>query len=418
MNKEQKEKELRGFYRTGCFHMYMNGTYHQNFRDMTIKDLGTFVHEYIHFLQNITTPFGLFEAIYQNNARVAAFIDLKDKEKLELPYKPDLTGDVASKLDWISFMKGESVPEEGTTEVVDLSSNIYAEPVPYRSGDGHVGFGVIVYFKCKDGKVHKRRIGALDIKESMAATYQSYIDPSALHPDIPYNLLYYLCQKQYPNVAADKKKYICICYMALFSQTPANSFMNLCLEAEENPQKMGFQMFDEFVNRRTFSSQGESSDVRSMMDYLVDGYKQSIAGMTLVEIPYISNLLDKVKLGTSNLPLLNVLNDDRSFSIEHIVALVSYLGVPLIQCANNQWVYPADNGKGTPDVVRLVGATWLYQFLTEKRPHLIGACPLAPICGDTYDFCHDSPWVCRDCSFELMGEMINLKDKKVKISYK
>lgn len=53
MNKELLEKELRGFYRTGCFHIYLAGSFEKDLSLLSQKDLGTFLHEYIHFLQNI-----------------------------------------------------------------------------------------------------------------------------------------------------------------------------------------------------------------------------------------------------------------------------------------------------------------------------------------------------------------------------
>lgn len=86
MEKELLEKALRGYYRTGCFHIYLAGSFDQDLTKMSQSDLGTFLHEYVHFLQNISTPYGIFEAVALNEAAVETFIDIKPKKEIELPY--------------------------------------------------------------------------------------------------------------------------------------------------------------------------------------------------------------------------------------------------------------------------------------------------------------------------------------------
>ena len=51
---------LRGSYKTSFYSIYLNGTYNEDFTKMSQADQGTLVHEYIHFLQNISTPWGLY----------------------------------------------------------------------------------------------------------------------------------------------------------------------------------------------------------------------------------------------------------------------------------------------------------------------------------------------------------------------
>jgi hypothetical protein len=49
----------RGVYTPAFFTMYVDGECKLNPLDMSIKDLGTFMHEYTHYIQNISTSFGL-----------------------------------------------------------------------------------------------------------------------------------------------------------------------------------------------------------------------------------------------------------------------------------------------------------------------------------------------------------------------
>ena len=57
------EYELRGFYKPHFFSIFLNGEFDIEFQNLQKNDLGTFVHEYTHYLQNITTIFGLKNSI-------------------------------------------------------------------------------------------------------------------------------------------------------------------------------------------------------------------------------------------------------------------------------------------------------------------------------------------------------------------
>lgn len=239
MEKEQIEKALRGYYRTGCFHIYLAGSFDVELTNMSQEDLGTFLHEYVHFLQNISTPYGIFEAVALNEAVVETFIDIHPKTEIELPYDAPQCNMLKARMEWLNAMNGQSVSNIDGLIEVDESKDIQIGKLVLPFGD-RKGRLIVLEFYDKQGKVHKRIIGAIDIKESMAAAYQSLIDPCAKHPDIPYNLLRMFCKQMFPSVGNDLKKYICLCYTALFSLEPAFHFVNLCGQAEKAKENTGF----------------------------------------------------------------------------------------------------------------------------------------------------------------------------------
>ena len=100
MEKETLEKALRGYYRTGCFHIYLAGYFDPDLTKMSRTDLGTFLHEYVHFLQNISTPYGIFEASALNEAVVETFIDIELKNEIELPYEVPQSEMLKGRLKW------------------------------------------------------------------------------------------------------------------------------------------------------------------------------------------------------------------------------------------------------------------------------------------------------------------------------
>ena len=190
MENELLEKALRGYYRTGCFHMYLAGCFDPDLIKMSRADLGTYLHEYVHFLQNISTPYGIFKASTYNEAAVETFIDIEPKDEIELPYDAPQSRMLKGRLEWLKIMDGQHINNSDEHIQVDDNKKILWG-VTKQSIVGREGRLVALEFYDKAGKTHHRFIGARDIKEAMAVAYQSLIDTDAMHPDIPYNLLRY-----------------------------------------------------------------------------------------------------------------------------------------------------------------------------------------------------------------------------------
>lgn len=412
MENELLEKALRGYYRTGCFHMYLAGCFDPDLIKMSRADLGTFLHEYVHFLQNISTPYGIFEASTYNEAAVETFIDIEPKDEIELPYDAPQSRMLKGRLEWLKIMDGQHINNSDEHIQVDDNKKILWG-VTKQSIVGREGHLVALEFYDKAGKTHHRFIGARDIKEAMAVAYQSLIDTDAMHPDIPYNLLRIFCNQTFPTVGNDVKKFICLCYTALFSLEPAYHFISLCHKAEDEKEKTGFQFFDEYLTDHKIMVRGKRMTVWEHFNGMLKQYRQSIEGLIRCEMPYINSLLESVRLENGNVPLLNVINTDIPFSVDNVQALVSACGIPYMHAQNRGWFFPSMDGEGASDVVKLVGDTWLYQFLINRDEMKKCVCPLVTICGQKGTYCYDQPWLERNCTFELLGNEIGLKDKKI-----
>lgn len=410
MERERLEKELRGFYRTGCFHIYLNGGFDPDLDKMCQRDQGSFLHEYVHYMQNISTPFGIFEAVALNEATVETFIDIQPKTEIELPYNPPLSEELRQRLSWLNWMNGNSVKEDDSFIFVDETKEISYGWFE-NSIVGRTGRLVVLEFSDKLGNGHRRIIGALDIKEAMAASFQSLIDPDAKHPDIPYNLLRMFCKKHFPSVGNDIKKFICICYISLFSLEPAYHFVDICHYAEKNKDKTGFQLFEDYMQDHPVIVGGKSMTPWQHFNELLIQYSQSIGGLIREETPYFNQVFERVRMVDGNVPILNVINTDEPFTIENVKTLIQTLGIPYMHAQGKGWFFPALDGEGASDVVHLVGANILYRFLVGKE--LVGMCPLVAMCEQKGDYCYDQPWLERDCPFELIGNEIRLKDKKI-----
>lgn len=414
IDKDTLEKELRGYYRTGCFHIFLKGSFDQDLTQLSQDDLGTFLHEYVHFLQNISTPYGIFEAVAFNDAAVEAFLDIIPKNTIELPYDAPQSQMLKGRMAWLKVMNGQSVKDTDRLIEVDDKKHILWDVIE-ETINLRRGHYVALEYTDKDGKIHHRRIGALDIKEAMAAAYQSLIDPNAQHSDIPYNLLRIFCKQTFPTVGHDVKKFICLCFTSLFSLEPAFHFIDLCHEAEIQKDKSGFELFDKYLIDHKVKVNGKEMTPWEHFNGLLAQYSQSIEGLIRCEMPYINYVLDQVRLENGNVPILNVINTNTPFTVENVQALVQALGIPYMHAQKTGWFFPSVDGQGAADVVHLVGATWLYQFLINKDRSSMCICPLASMCGQFGDYCYDQPWLQKGCTFELMGREIDLQNKTITV---
>ena len=100
------ESEVRGAYKTGCFEIALNCEFNMNLELMKTADLGTFLHEYVHFLQNISTPWGIHAGIVRNNDLCEMVHSMEPLEKIHLPYKFEPSQEQKLRRSWLQCSIG------------------------------------------------------------------------------------------------------------------------------------------------------------------------------------------------------------------------------------------------------------------------------------------------------------------------
>ena len=86
-NIEDILQELRGRYYTSFYSIYLNGTYDADLSRMTQENQGTLLHEYIHFLQNISTPWGIRLSSYIYSCMSETLRKLMEQDEVTIPVK-------------------------------------------------------------------------------------------------------------------------------------------------------------------------------------------------------------------------------------------------------------------------------------------------------------------------------------------
>ncbi len=410
--------DIRGFYTHGYFYIYLNGTFSLQLDNMSIPDLGTFFHEYVHFIQNISTLWGIKRGMTYNNFMCDLFNAAKHAKEIHIPFVGFAIDPKTKKeLDFDRKTRGCAGEDSNKNWRIDTTQKIGIS-VRQDSSQNWPILLRLVYLdvKFQDGRTEQIVLGSTIVAESMAALCQSYIDPSSIrgHKDIPYNAVQILANQYFPELAKDTKKLICLCYIALFSMNPGWQLLDMMRYAEQHKEKSGIELFNEFINTTSLMVHGNSISVVEFFDSIIDGYKESIKGLLGEEVDYLKELFDRVRLSGNNAPLISILDDDEPIGRQHIKALIDYMSIPFVH-TNDNFFYPtsANSPQGARDIAKLSYFYKIYEFLLHIHPERKKKCPFMELCAHDHVMCSDAPWKETNCAMEYVLKEMELYGKPI-----
>ena len=402
------EADVLGAYRTGAFDIYMKGHFDANLLNLTLTDLGTFVHEYIHFLQNISTPWGVFAGIVRNNDIAEMVHSYENASEIKLPYGFIPSKEQLERRKWFQCSIGTC----HSNDVIDrnIPTGFYFEDVSVLPVMMH---RVHFCYNTTSGENKELIIGATIIKEAMAVMIQSLVDTDlSEHPDVPYNIIEILCYNHFNNIAGDKKKLIYLCYISLFSLDPGYALLCELKKADLASQKTGKEIFDEFIIGNVLQN-GARIEISTFFNSIIDDYKKSLRGILPCELHFIEHALNSVKMNQENPPMITFLESD-NFDANYIQKLIDWLGIPFLHTSDGTQYYPKhpQDIHFAQDVVVLAGNAAMYEYLTSAHPI---SCPFSYMCDpDEYEYiCDISPWSKKNCIFTCGLQSMHLSNKLI-----
>lgn len=418
MNQKELEHYLqscRGFYTNGFFHIFIDGEFNPMINEIsTITDRGTSVHEYIHYIQNIGTLWGLYESMTRYEHLIEFKQAIAKEKEIKRPFVPQISESLQKKYEYIRFGNGFS---KYTDIMVDTSKPMEKSSRVVNVNDKKEEC-ISITFTDIHNNIHKIDIGAFIIKESMAALYQELIDKNATHTDLPYNFVKLFAQKNYPRTASDPAKLICCCHVSLFSMNPGLVLIKALEDMEVDDSINGFEYFSHLVHDNKITT--KAGKTYSMADYfskMVNGFKERLSANILAPIDYIGAALERMKLDGKYYPILSVLYEDDGITEENFSEIIGYYGIPYIQ-AKNGLHYPqstTDNKEAAMDVLELIVHEAI--FLNLTKPENLWVCPLYYMCKDSpyeKEECFTAPWSGGMCSYKIISDSLGLD--KIKIS--
>lgn len=420
-------KAIAGSYQPGFMQIKLTHQFNEGLSGFTLQQLGVFLHEYIHYLQNISTPWGLYMSMVQYKTIAKTYAHIKSStDVIELPFKAS-TPELERQWAIINVGRGHYPFDDEykyKCQIIDKNKKIII-----RRNIEHIGEKkypkISLDISFADGALRTIDLGALIINESMAAMYQMMIDPHATHEnnDMPYNLIQILCEQYFPNIANDRKKLISICYISLFSMSPAEILLDQMNYASENPDISGVDLFDEFIDSSIiYDNRGRKSNIADFMDDLIERFKLILTQLLNCELDYIADILDKVRISKRLIPLLNIIYNE-GLNPKLIEEMINVLDVPFTYNENGEHFLPKsikEPSENASDMLVLIANSALYNYLVY--PNEYRCCPLKFMCMQSSpiiekDECYDFPWLGEKCPITGLCEYIGLKNKSFKWKY-
>lgn len=405
-------EDIVGVYTPAFMQIRLTFPFDGDFTHLERSQKGTLLHEYIHYLQNISTPFGLYESLlqYREMADMFAYMQsLPAGDVVNLPVKYSIGQRKIDEMKKFKLFNGSFCAQNLASTAI-----MPGEPIDWHMEKVHDYKVVILNLMLTDGSRQDIILGGWVIMESMAAMCQHLIDPDSTHEgyDIPYNVVRLFCQQYYPDLAASENKLITLCYISLFSMNPGAALIEQLKYATVNPKLSSEELFHHFVMENSIKVKDKTMSVVEFFDGMVDEFKRILTKTILCDLDYIAEALDRVKLSNSIPPLVaifadGVMNDDK------LQALTDYLGFPYMYCERRWHQYPSslvNPGESSQDMIALIGHHALFKYLSSGDH----SCPLNHMECSAKPECKQTPWHGNPCPVQVMAHALGIDSLTLK----
>ena len=271
-----KELETMGYYEPGFLHLRIN-TNHEILDlnkfaadPLTAPYFSTFFHEYIHFLQNVTTVSGLMTSVF--------FIDLiKDmnwevrndgKPEFHVPFQITNKNNIEANIKLRGIYTGsrsniDTILYDGyiaETEAVTDKDGRVVNPEQYKA-----------FYYDPSRATNSFYFGSVCLTEYVAHANQNYFSIRP-HPDVPYLAPELIISKEYPEFGNDPMLITALCDATMMTFHPAQTFFNTIkrMKLEKFIPKSAIEVYDFALDKIIFRNKDGEFTPMSLYDYMLD----------------------------------------------------------------------------------------------------------------------------------------------------
>lgn len=278
--------EIAGYYQPSFFRMHIDiDKKIERIEDLNVNDFSTLMHEYVHFIQDITTIYGLGN-IYNSvqYIKYATNIIYQSGETFNVPIKPDNENQNGSLINFANYLQGKT--EGDYKKYNGQLFKIEKKNIPLNK---HLNIKSLPTYNLKinDKGAITYRFGAICIMESMAYLLEECLSGvDARLPDYPYNSAKQVSAYYYKKFSSNKLRLLALCDISLNSSNPANTFIELL----NRWKKMKYL----------------PNNARDLYDYIYNEYpfllsRESPLGITKQKVRYENQFNEYVKLARESL---------------------------------------------------------------------------------------------------------------------
>jgi len=209
-----KNKTLLGSYNPAFFHIALEAK--EELIMSNLLNCPVYLHEYIHFIQDITTIQGLTNIdVFNQDMRVAIHNIYNHEDKaFEVPVKHIINGEeVMPYFKFVNQLNGDF------GEIPIINNIIYTKLQKAPKLDKYpLVDELCIRVMDSNNEIHDFSFGAFAIKESMAYIMEQNLSSNwKKSPDFPYNIALKLTEHIFPELAKEKLNILVLCDISLQS---------------------------------------------------------------------------------------------------------------------------------------------------------------------------------------------------------
>ena len=417
----------RGYYTPSFYRLVVNAIYDLADLDELENErlpFSTFFHEYLHFLQDISTSFGLMNGmIILNEVKYFNAYAINQKGSFDIPIplnnNPDVEISRQMRIVYMGSVIGDNLDKVQFVRKVE--SNVVL-PAPFNKKLEKV----VVGFRKTDGSIKEVDFGGLALVESMAHIAQTHFYPEVNHDSIPYKLAQLVANHIYPEFAKNNLYVFALCDACLLTFHPGLTFYEF-LHGIKNDSKIPHS--EEEVYEMFFST--VSGNGKSILNLFCESSDQAQIEFTHYfttdlynnEKDWIVSILERAKQFRLKNPsfLLELLKQEKANSY-YFKQIIRELGSPLIQNINtNTHIFIPQGFDHIPirvDIFSAIGEIFKVFDSGKCECALINYCRNSENGNITDERCKSEPWTrSRDvqlCGFGILWKMWGLGETRPK----
>ena len=252
---------LQGKYEPSFFNMKIDVmSYNENMSD---REISLFLHEYIHYLQNITTTYGLERLLYDFAilCRMVEWLQKQNKADIYVPIPEDVLSELTkSNKKILDLTWGDTVDYD-----IKEFQFVSAEKLDSIRIDKQRSVDTIcITYKNTTGEEDICTFGAREINESMAYLIERKMTRDyESSPVYPYETAQMVAKYIYPPLLDDYRNFLIVCDMALMSSNPGAEFFEIAKWLE----KIGYTFDDPGELYRFLELNWDFNDMGHRMSY-------------------------------------------------------------------------------------------------------------------------------------------------------
>jgi hypothetical protein len=186
--------------------------------------LSTFFHEYIHFLQEVTTASGVYRLGLMIDFIKGANYEIRQdgKPSFKVPFKFSNTFNAIANKKLLEIYTGNGDAEYAYYDYYSVNEIEVAD----RTGFKRKVPSYTVFYRSQRAELKKFTFGHLCLKEFVTHTLQQRFFPLIDHADVPYKIAGQIIEKECPSFGGDEMHQVALCDACLMDIHPARCFFN------------------------------------------------------------------------------------------------------------------------------------------------------------------------------------------------